>query len=132
MPRVCSICGHAEHKRIDAMIVEAVPNRRIAAQFDVSESAVRRHKARHLPRFEVQAATDARAFDHHRKLKILEKVLFSVLHSRLKDEDHGMVLKVHSSLLRHYGFELQLSEVEELRKDLEEIRELIREREDSR
>lgn len=129
MSRICTICSHAEHKRIDALLVEAVSNRRIAAQFDVSESAVRRHGASHLPKIEVKAATEERALDHFQKLARLERVLYSVLSSRLKDEDHSAVLRVHQSLLKNMEFEIKLGEVEDLRRELEDLRREIDRRE---
>lgn len=133
MSRICTICSHADRRRIDALLVEQVPNRRIATQFDVSESAVRRHAASHLPRVAVKAATDERQYDHFRKLQILEKSLFLVLKRSLEAEDDPVVLRVHASLLRHYAFELQLGEVEEIRRELEDLRREIEHREiDSR
>lgn len=55
MPQPCSICGHPQRLLINHQLVSAVPNRRIATQFGVSESALRRHKATHLPASLVQA-----------------------------------------------------------------------------
>lgn len=129
MSRICTICSHASRRRIDALLVEAVSNRRIATQFDVSESAVRRHAASHLPKIEVRAASEEREFDHFQKLRRLERVLYSVLLTRLKDEDHGMVLRVHASLLRNMEFEVRLGEVEEIRLQLEDLRRAIERRE---
>lgn len=95
MPRVCSICSHPERKRIDALLVEAVSNRRIADDFGLSESAVRRHAANHLPKREVEARTEMREDDHFQKLRLLEKTLFTVLTRRLREEDDSLVLRVH-------------------------------------
>ncbi len=66
MPRVCTICTHAEHDAIDAALVGEVAKRRIAAQYSVSEQAVRRHREDHLPAIMVkseQAKEVARADD---------------------------------------------------------------------
>ena len=49
MPRTCTICVHESRTAIDAALVSGEPNRRIAAHYAVSEQAVRRHKADHLP-----------------------------------------------------------------------------------
>jgi len=49
MPQPCSICVHPHREEIDRDIVSGAPNRRIATQYGLSESAVRRHKAGHLP-----------------------------------------------------------------------------------
>lgn len=131
MPRVCSICSHPERKRIDALLVEAVSNRRIADDFGLSESAVRRHAANHLPKREVEARTEMREDDHFQKLRLLEKTLFTVLTRRLREEDDSLVLRVHGQLLRHYDFELRLGELAEIKAEIEELREQIQEREDT-
>jgi hypothetical protein len=49
MPMACSICTHPERQAIDRAVFAREPNRRIAAHFDVTEQAVRRHKSDHLP-----------------------------------------------------------------------------------
>ena len=49
MPRTCSICTHDQRAEIDRTLVAgATSNRRIASQHDVSERAIRDHKANHL------------------------------------------------------------------------------------
>jgi hypothetical protein len=49
MPR-CSVCDHANRKQIDLKLAaNATPLRRLAADENVSESAMRRHRANHLP-----------------------------------------------------------------------------------
>ncbi len=40
----CSICNHPKRAEIDRAIASGAPNRRIAAQYGVSENAIRRHK----------------------------------------------------------------------------------------
>ncbi len=49
MPQPCSICTSPARHAIDVAIVAGTPNRRISAQFGISEQAVRRHRAAHLP-----------------------------------------------------------------------------------
>ena len=49
MPRVCTICTHPDRDLIDHDLVIGIANRRISAQWHLSEAAVRRHKADHLP-----------------------------------------------------------------------------------
>jgi hypothetical protein len=49
MPRICTVCTHEDHEMIDRLIVDGFPNRRIAAQFGLSEQSVRRHKKNHFP-----------------------------------------------------------------------------------
>jgi hypothetical protein len=49
MPRACTVCEHPEREAIDRAIVGDASNRSAASLYDVSEAAVRRHKANHLP-----------------------------------------------------------------------------------
>ena len=49
MPRVCTICSHADREAINAALVADEANWRIEAQFSISEHAVRRHREEHLP-----------------------------------------------------------------------------------
>jgi hypothetical protein len=49
MPRSCSICEHPERGAIDEALVGGASNRSAASLYDVSEAAVRRHKANHIP-----------------------------------------------------------------------------------
>jgi FixJ family two-component response regulator len=48
-PRACTVCTHPELEAINHALVEGIPNRRIASHHDVTERAVRNHKAGHLP-----------------------------------------------------------------------------------
>jgi len=49
MPRACTVCTHPSRERIDRELVSGAPNRAVASLCDVSEAALRRHKANHLP-----------------------------------------------------------------------------------
>jgi hypothetical protein len=49
MPRKCAICTHTDKEAIDRALVGDASNRSVASLYDVSEAAVRRHKANHLP-----------------------------------------------------------------------------------
>lgn len=61
MPQRCTTCDHADRAAIDAALVEGtVSNRKIAAHFGVSEQAIRRHKAEHLPAALADAETAQR------------------------------------------------------------------------
>ena len=56
MPRTCTICEHPEREAIDRALVGETSNLSVSSLFGVSESAVRRHKANHLPAKLVMAA----------------------------------------------------------------------------
>jgi hypothetical protein len=49
MPRGCTICEHPNREAMDEALVGGASNRSLASLYDVSEAAVRRHKANHLP-----------------------------------------------------------------------------------
>src|SRR5215208_7019854 len=49
MPRRCTVCDHPETHSIDKALVTGAPYRSVANRFDLSESAVYRHKTEHLP-----------------------------------------------------------------------------------
>ncbi len=49
MPRVCTICTHAEKPAINAALIANEPYRLIAERFGTSSAALTRHKAEHLP-----------------------------------------------------------------------------------
>jgi hypothetical protein len=49
MPRRCTVCDYSERYSIDEALVTGAPYRSVAKRFDLSESAVYRHKTDHLP-----------------------------------------------------------------------------------
>jgi hypothetical protein len=49
MPRRCTVCDHSEKHGIDEALVSGAPYRSVAKRFELSESAVYRHKTEHLP-----------------------------------------------------------------------------------
>jgi hypothetical protein len=49
MPRRCTVCDHPERHSIDETLVTGAPYRSVAKRFELSESAVYRHKTEHLP-----------------------------------------------------------------------------------
>jgi hypothetical protein len=49
MPRRCTVCDHPERYGIDEALVSGAPHRSVAKRFELSESAVYRHKTEHLP-----------------------------------------------------------------------------------
>jgi carbonic anhydrase len=49
MPRRCTVCDHSQKHSIDAALISGSPYRSVAKRFELSESAVYRHKTEHLP-----------------------------------------------------------------------------------
>ncbi len=77
MPRTCSICGHKDRAKIDAAIVSGQSFRRIAAQFEVRATTVRRHK-KHTGQAIVRAA-------EKREVKLGGSILDQMEQIRLKE-----------------------------------------------
>ncbi len=89
MPRACTICVHPDRDAIDRALVAGAANRRIAAQHAVSEQAIRRHRAEHLPEklAKAEAAAEvAQADDLLRELRELRSKANALL---LKAERSG-------------------------------------------
>jgi hypothetical protein len=49
------VCDHRERHSIDEVLVDGTPYRSVAKRFELSESAVYRHKTEHLPAYLVKA-----------------------------------------------------------------------------
>jgi transposase-like protein len=49
VPRRCPVCDHPQKHGIGQALVSGAPYRSVAKQFEVSDSAVYRHKTEHLP-----------------------------------------------------------------------------------
>lgn len=49
MPRVCTICTHAQREAINAALVANEPYRNVSVRFGTSVAALQRHKADHMP-----------------------------------------------------------------------------------
>ena len=82
MPRACTICTHTELEAIKRALVEGTPNRRVASQHDVTERAVRNHKAGHLPAALVKAQEAqevAEADDLLSQVRTLQTRAFAIL-----------------------------------------------------
>lgn len=49
MARTCTVCRHPDREAIDrALLIESTPNRRVAAQYGLTEQAIRRHRRDHV------------------------------------------------------------------------------------
>jgi len=49
MPRVCTICTHADRAALDTALVSGEPFRHVASRFGTSTTALQRHKSEHIP-----------------------------------------------------------------------------------
>ena len=95
MPRSCTICEHPDREAIDRQLVGDSSNLSISSLFGVSESAVRRHKANHLPAKLVmaQAAEEiAQAEDLLDQVRDLHARTLAILQAAESTSQHRMAL----------------------------------------
>jgi len=112
MANVCTICTHPNRKEIDEMIVKGESNRRITTKYGVTESSIRRHKAKHLPssltkQFEEMRENDS--FDIMAKIDFLIKEtedIYTVSRNGGKDL---LALKSLDSLRNHFQLLINIS-----------------------
>ncbi len=122
MPRVCSICTHPQRVAIDRALTEmSDSNRRIASQYDVSERAIRDHKANHLAvrmlkAVEKREDADIRtAIDIMGQLKAINGAALSVLKSARDANAGDLALKAIDRIQRQ--IELQAKLIGELQQE---------------
>jgi len=115
MPRVCSICVHPKRKEIDRALTEmSDSNRRIASRYDVSERAIRDHKANHLKvrmlkAVEKREEADIRtAIDVVGQLKAINGAALSVLKSARDAKDGDLALKAIDRIQRQIELQAKL------------------------
>ena len=115
MPRVCSICTHPQRVAIDRALTEmSDSNRRIASQYDVSERAIRDHKANHLKvrmlkAVEKREEADIRtAIDVVGQLKAINGAALSVLKEARETRDGDLALKAIDRIQRQIELQAKL------------------------
>lgn len=91
MARTCTICAHPQRAEIDrALAAGQTANTTIASQFAVSEQALRRHKAQHLPAALTKAQEVrevAQADDLLAQVKRLQVITMNVLKLAYDSQD---------------------------------------------
>lgn len=111
MPRVCTVCVHADRPAIDMMLVNGKPYRDIAGRFNVSKGALERHRGEHLPAEMVKAAEAegvAHAIDVVKQLKAINAACLAVLGDARKAGDGELVLKAVDRVQRHIELQAKL------------------------
>jgi hypothetical protein len=89
MPRRCTACDHPERHSIDEILVTGA-YRSVAKQFELSESAVYRHKTEHLPIYLLkarEAAEVAQADDLLNQVRSLQTHVLDILERAEKAGD---------------------------------------------
>jgi hypothetical protein len=90
MPRRCTVCGHLESHSIDEALVNGTAYRSVAKRFELSESAVYRHKIEHLPAHLLkarEAEETARADDLLDQVRYLQAHALDILERAEKAGD---------------------------------------------
>ena len=115
MPRTCSICTHPQRAAIDRALTEmSDSNRRIASQHDVSERAIRDHKANHLKvrmlkAVERREEADIRtAIDVVAQLKAINGAALTVLKDARDAGDGDLALKAIDRIQRQIELQAKL------------------------
>lgn len=107
MPRVCTVCGHEKRAEIDAALASGEAKRRIATQFSIDESSLRRHAASHLPATVIAAqdqaeieradsllkASNKTAADLLDQVETLQKVAQNILAKAYQGETYRVALQ---------------------------------------
>jgi len=109
--RVCTICSHAERHAIEKLIVGGTPNRRIAAQFNVAETSLRRHAAEHLPvsLAKAQEADEVRqALDVLQQLRFINGAALTVLRDARASGEGELVLKAIDRVMKQIELQAKL------------------------
>jgi predicted transcriptional regulator len=95
MTRVCTICSHTARDAIEDAFIAGTPKRRIAAQYGVTEQAVRRHLREHLPAL-LALARDAerasRADSLLDRIEALQSRTLTILEASEETNEHRTAL----------------------------------------
>jgi hypothetical protein len=91
----CSVCSHPDATLInEALVVERQANRRIAAQYGLSEQSIRRHR-QHIPQLLLKASQAMEVADADALLDRIEDLYSEakgVLEAGKGESDHRLVL----------------------------------------
>ncbi len=118
MPRTCTICTHPERDAIDKALAVANNLREMSAKFRVSEDALSRHKAAHVPLLlakaeetrQVEHAKDvvAHALDVVEQLKIINRSTLAILEEARTARDHDLALRAIDRVQRQIELQARL------------------------
>ena len=95
MPRTCTVCAHDESHAINIALVQRTPYRRIASQYGLVETSLRRHAKGHLPRLLVKAKNAvevAEADDLLSRIEALQGRTLAVLEAVEGTDQHTTAL----------------------------------------
>jgi|SRR5680860_662152 len=114
MPRVCSICTHAQRSAIDTALLGGEAFRNIAERFGTSTTALYRHKSDHLGKrlahvAERNAEADVRtAIDVVKQLKAINGAAIDVLKQAKDAGDGALTLQATDRILKQIELQAKL------------------------
>ena len=108
---LCTICSHPQQGQIDQAIAFGESNTSIAQHFNLSEAAVRRHKASHLPGLVRQAAErEMAAVDLNAQMLRLNAELWQALERAKAEQNDNRLIKIAGALLKQIELYLRAAE----------------------
>lgn len=111
MPRICTICAHDDRTAIEHEIVAGTSAQKISVLFRVSEDAVQRHKAEHVPPKLAdarKAADDESALDVVKQLRAINGASLQILHEARQAQDPQTALKAVDRIQRQIELQAKL------------------------
>lgn len=96
MPRHCSICNHPDREAINTALIENKTFRYVAKRYQVSTTALHRHKSEHLPGVIVkakEAAESTLADNLLDRLMDLNKTTMLILGEARQSKDNELALR---------------------------------------
>ena len=111
MPRVCSICTHAQRADIDAALVRRDSLRDIAGRFGVSRSALARHSDEHLGPALAKAQDaheETHALDVLKQLRAINGACLAILQEARQQRDAHTALKAVDRIQRQIELQAKL------------------------
>jgi hypothetical protein len=109
--RVCTICRHEQREAIDRAVVAGRSHRAVAADFGVSDDAITRHSAAHLPAALLKAKESdeaAHALDVVKQLKAINGASLQILNEARLAGNSELVLKAVDRVLRQVELQAKL------------------------
>jgi len=113
MPRTCTICTHPERRAIDSALVQNTAFPALSTRYGVSEDALGRHRAAHIPALvakgEALAAEETSiALDVVRQLQAINTASREILAAARKSGDGELALKAIDRIFKQIELQAKL------------------------
>jgi hypothetical protein len=90
MARICTVCRHAKRQEIDRQLVGGVPTLKVAGQYKLARTSVRRHQASHLVEKMVKATKSLETRDVVEPVKLVEEAELAAFLRKLSQRGHAV------------------------------------------